>query len=102
MAKKQTKTPVKQSKTALSKATPTKSGKPAPAKSAPANRVAAKLARIRPVMLAGGVTPDNVRELVRRVRPAGIDLAGGVESAPGVKDEDKLKRLFRNLKGMES
>jgi len=63
---------------------------------------AAELARIRLVMLAGGVTPDNVCELVRRVRPAGIDLAGGVESAPGVKDEGKLKRLFQNLKGMES
>ena len=63
---------------------------------------AAKLARIRLVMLAGGVTPDNACELVRRVRPAGIDLAGGVESAPGVKDEGKLKRLFQNLKGMES
>ncbi len=63
---------------------------------------AAELARIRPVMLAGGITPDNAVEFVRRVRPAGIDLAGGVEATPGVKDEDKLKRLFRNLKGMES
>jgi len=63
---------------------------------------AAELARIRLVMLAGGVTPDNVCELVRRVRPAGIDLAGGVESAPGVKDERKLRELFQNLKGMES
>ena len=63
---------------------------------------AAELARIRPVMLAGGITPDNVCELVRRVRPAGIDLAGGVESAPGIKDEGKLRKLFQNLKGMES
>ena len=63
---------------------------------------AAELARIRLVMLAGGVTPDNACEFVRRVRPAGIDLAGGVESAPGIKDEGKMKRLFLNLKGMES
>ena len=61
---------------------------------------AAELAKIRPVMLAGGITPDNAAELVRRVRPAGIDLAGGVEVSPGVKDEDKLKRLFHNLKGI--
>ena len=61
---------------------------------------AAELAKIRPVMLAGGITPDNAAELVRHVRPAGIDLAGGVEVSPGVKDEDKLKRLFHNLKGI--
>ena len=61
---------------------------------------AAELAKIRPVMLAGGITPDNAAELVRRVRPAGIDLAGGVEVSPGVKDEEKLKRLFHNLKGI--
>ena len=62
---------------------------------------AAALARIRPVMLAGGITPDNAVEFIRRVRPAGIDLAGGVESAPGIKDEEKMKRLFHNLKGLE-
>ena len=62
---------------------------------------AAAIARIRPVMLAGGITPDNAGEFIRRVRPAGIDLAGGVESAPGIKDEEKMKRLFHNLKGLE-
>ena len=60
---------------------------------------AAELAKLRPVMLAGGITPDNAVEFARRVRPAGIDLAGGVESAPGVKDEAKLRKLFQNLKG---
>ena len=62
---------------------------------------AAELAKARPVMLAGGLAPDNVVELVRYVRPAGIDLAGGVEAAPGVKDEEKLRKLFQNLKGIE-
>ena len=62
---------------------------------------AAELAKIRPVMLAGGITPDNAVEFARRVRPAGIDLAGGVEASPGVKDEEKLRKLFQNLKGME-
>ena len=60
---------------------------------------AAELAKLRPVMLAGGITPDNAVEFARRVRPAGIDLAGGVESAPGIKDEAKLRKLFQNLKG---
>ncbi len=54
MAKKQTKTPVKQSKTAQRKATPTKSGKPAPAKPAPAKRAAAKPARIPAGKTAAG------------------------------------------------
>ena len=61
--------------------------------------LAARIARLRPVMLAGGINPGNAVELIRRVRPAGIDLAGGVESAPGVKDENKMRELFHNLKG---
>ena len=62
---------------------------------------AAELAKLRPVMLAGGITPDNAVEFARRVRPAGIDLAGGVEFSPGIKDEEKLRKLFQNLKGSE-
>ena len=61
---------------------------------------AAELAKLRHVMLSGGITPDNAVEFARRVRPAGIDLAGGVEVSPGIKDEDKLQRLFHNLKGI--
>ena len=62
---------------------------------------AALLAKMRPVMLAGGITPDNAVDFARRVRPAGIDLAGGVEVSPGVKDEAKMRKLFQNLKGSE-
>ena len=62
---------------------------------------AAELAKIRPVMLAGGIAPDNAVDFARRVRPVGIDLAGGVETSPGVKDEAKLRKLFQNLKGIE-
>ncbi len=64
--------------------------------------LAAHVARFRPIMLAGGVNPGNAVPLVRRIRPVGIDLASGVESAPGIKDELKLRELFRNLKGLES
>jgi len=63
--------------------------------------LAARLARIRPVMLAGGVDPRNAALLARQVRPAGIDLASGVESAPGVKDEYLLRQLFTTMKGLE-
>ena len=60
---------------------------------------AAELAKVRSVMLAGGITPANAAELIGYVKPAGIDLAGGVEAAPGVKDETKMRQLFQNVKG---
>ena len=63
--------------------------------------LAAELAKKRPVMFAGGITPGNVARLVRLVRPAGVDLASGVESAPGIKDRKKLEALFTELKGLD-
>jgi phosphoribosylanthranilate isomerase len=47
---------------------------------------AAAVAARRPVMLAGGLTPANVNEAIRRVRPYGVDVASGIEERPGVKD----------------
>lgn len=54
---------------------------------------AAELARQRPVFLAGGITPENVQEAIAAVHPAGIDVAGGVESTPGIKDHEKIHQL---------
>ena len=51
-----------------------------------------------PVMLAGSLTPDNVAEAVRTARPWAVDTARGVESAPGVKDHDRMARFIRNAK----
>ncbi len=59
--------------------------------------LAEKLARKRPVMLAGGITPENVREAVAQVRPAGIDVSGGVESAPGIKDSQLIQTLVERI-----
>lgn len=58
-------------------------------------RKASELARAVPVMLAGGLTPQNVREAVHIVRPAGVDVSSGVESEPGRKDPDRLKAFLR-------
>jgi phosphoribosylanthranilate isomerase len=47
-----------------------------------------------PTFIAGGLDPDNVGAAIRRLRPYGVDVASGVESAPGVKDRGKLERFF--------
>lgn len=59
--------------------------------------LAARLAAVRPILLAGGVTPDNVREAIGRVKPAGIDVSGGVESAPGIKDGKLIQLIAERI-----
>jgi phosphoribosylanthranilate isomerase len=60
-------------------------------------RAAAAAARLRPVILSGGLNASNVVDAIDRVRPYAIDLSSGVESSPGVKDPDKLRQLFAIL-----
>ena len=63
---------------------------------------AAALAATRPVILAGGLTAANVGEAIRRVRPAGIDVSSGVEQAPGVKDESRVRALIAAVREVEA
>ena len=51
-----------------------------------------------PVIMAGGLTPNNVRQAIQRVRPYGVDVCSGVESEPGIKDHKKIRVFLKNAK----
>lgn len=51
------------------------------------------------ILLAGGLTPENVTEAIRQVQPYGVDVCTGVEKKPGVKDHPRLREFLRRAKG---
>lgn len=51
-----------------------------------------------PIILAGGLTPINVRQAIQRIQPYGVDVCSGVESQPGIKDHKKMKAFLKNVK----
>ena len=59
--------------------------------------VAAEVARLAPLFLAGGISPETVGEAIRQVHPFALDVNSGVERAPGVKDASRLAQLREQI-----
>ena len=60
--------------------------------------LAGEVAKAAPILLAGGLTPENVQEAIRRVQPYGVDVSSGVEESPGRKDPDKIRAFIRSVR----
>ena len=59
--------------------------------------VAAAAARVRPLILSGGLNAENIKSAVATVNPYAVDVSSGVEATPGIKDESKLRAFFAAL-----
>jgi phosphoribosylanthranilate isomerase len=55
-----------------------------------------------PLFVAGGLRPENVAESIRRTTPSAVDVASGVETAPGIKDHDRMRRFFEAVRDADA
>lgn len=54
-----------------------------------------------PLVLAGGLNPENVASAIAQLRPSAVDVSGGVETAPGIKDPDKIRRFITAVRAAD-
>jgi len=60
--------------------------------------LAGEVAKAVPVILAGGLTPENVQDAIRQVQPYGVDVSSGVEQCPGRKDSAKIRAFIQSVR----
>jgi len=60
--------------------------------------LAGEVAKAVPILLAGGLTPENVQEAIRQVQPYGVDVSSGVEHSPGRKDPAKIRAFIQSVR----
>lgn len=63
--------------------------------------LAVQAKKFGPIILAGGLTPENVRQGMLQVRPVGLDVSSGIEAQVGKKDRDKMKRFLQAVRAAE-
>lgn len=61
-------------------------------------QIAIEVGHVKKIVLAGGLTPENVEEAVLRVHPYAVDVSGGLEDAPGKKDHEKIHTFICNVR----
>jgi len=64
--------------------------------------IAVKAKEYGRIILAGGLTPENIAEAVQKVRPYAVDVNSGIESAPGKKDKNRLEQLFKTIRSLQN